>query len=124
MGLKYWFKIGRDYGIDKKFSYPVRNVEEAILVDNVICFIANSLKIEDSVGGLVQTDEYDDWEDYYDPDTLCSFEEVREENKELKNKRPNHLTTEKIVKDFVNYLDSDFNYKFLLNITEAILDSI
>lgn len=127
MALKYWFKIGRDYRTEKEFSYPVSTVEEAILVENVVCCIANDkdniLGIEDSVGGLVQTDKFNEYEDYYDNDSYEDFDEKVESMTNLNNKRPNLIETEKIVKEFILYVNNSLNYKFFLKRVISKLDN-
>ena len=118
MALKYWFKIGRDYSTEKEFLYPVTTVEEAVLVENIVCCITNDkdnlLGIEDSIGGLIQLDQFSEYEDYYDNDTFEDFDEKKESMTNLQDKRPNKIETEKIVKAFISYINNTLNYRFFL----------
>lgn len=125
MSLKYCFKIGRDYGTEEEFSYPVSTFKEAILIENVVCCIANDniLGVNDSIGGLVQTDEFNEYEDYYDNESYEDFNEKVESMTELNNKRPNLTETEKIVKAFILYINNSLNYKFFLTRVLSKLDS-
>lgn len=125
MSLKYCFKIGRDYGTEEEFSYPVSTVEEAILIENVVCCITNDniLGVNDSIGGLVQTDEFNEYEDYYDNESYEDFNEKVESMTELNNKRPNLTETEKIVKALILYINNSLNYKFFLTRVLSKLDS-
>lgn len=124
MKMRYWFKIGRDYGNSKEFSVNVNSVEEAILVENVVCEIANDeiLGIEDSVGGLVTLDNDGDWVDYMDPETYEEFDEIKEEKEELSDKRPGKLRMEIITKKFVDYLGGNLNYNFFARKIERKLE--
>jgi hypothetical protein len=126
MALKYWFKIGRDYSTEKEFLYPVTTVEEAVLVENIFCCITNDkdnlLGIEDSIGGLIQLDQFSEYEDYYDNDTFEDFDEKKESMTNLQDKRPNKIETEKIVKAFISYINNTLNYRFFFKIVLAKLE--
>lgn len=124
MELRYCFKIGRDYGNSNEFSINVNSVEEAILVENIVCEIANDsiLGIEDSIGSLVSLDSDNEWVTYMDPETYEEYDEIASNKEELINKRPNKLRTEIIVKKFVDYLGGKLNYRFFLKKVEKNLE--
>jgi hypothetical protein len=123
MKLQLWFKIGRDYGKDKTFKYPVKSVRDAILTENVIAQICfhPTLGIEDSVGGLCM-EEDGEWVDYWDEETYRDYDEILQESEESMKYRPRRPFP--VIKAFLEYLGGSLNPQFFKRYIESKLEPL